>query len=151
MEKRSWRETLIGTCSDCHGLHKIPLLKGDEPKTVASRKEFHTEVCQKCHGDKEMMERNKVFLIATQTYYESYHGKVEHLGYPRLVAGCADCHGFHSILPPDDSKSLTSQSRLVETLENAIPMRILTSSCGFPMPRIMIRRESQCSTGSSSL
>jgi len=22
------------TCSDCHGLHKIPLLKGDEPKTM---------------------------------------------------------------------------------------------------------------------
>ncbi|MBP1696695.1 MAG: nuclease [Deltaproteobacteria bacterium] len=24
------------TCSDCHGLHKIPLLKGDEPKAVES-------------------------------------------------------------------------------------------------------------------
>ena len=61
------------------------------------------------------MERNKVFLIATQTYYESYHGKVEHLGYPRLVAGCADCHGFHNILPPDNPKSLISEKRLVET------------------------------------
>jgi cytochrome b subunit of formate dehydrogenase len=102
-------------CSDCHGLHKIPILKGDEPKMVEFRKEFHTEVCQKCHADKEMMERNKVFLIATQTYYESYHGKVEELGYPALVAGCADCHGFHSILPPSDPKSLTSEGRLVET------------------------------------
>ena len=62
-----------------------------------------------------MMERNKVFLIATQTYYESYHGKVEHLGYPKLVAGCADCHGFHNILPPDNPKSLISDKRLVET------------------------------------
>jgi cytochrome b subunit of formate dehydrogenase len=109
------------TCSDCHGLHKIPLLKGDEPKTVEFRKEFHTEVCQKCHGDKEMMERNKVFLIATQTYYESYHGKVESLGYPRLVAGCADCHGFHNILPPDNPKSLISEGRLVETCGKCHP------------------------------
>jgi cytochrome b subunit of formate dehydrogenase len=68
-----------------------------------------------------MMERNKVFLIATQTYYESYHGKVEHLGYPKLVAGCADCHGFHSILPPDDPKSLISDARLVETCGKCHP------------------------------
>ena len=102
-------------CNDCHGLHKIPLLKGDDPKTVAFRKEFHTEICQKCHADKEMMERNNVFLIATQTYYQSYHGKVEKLGYPGLVAGCADCHGFHSILPPENSKSLISKDRLTET------------------------------------
>jgi cytochrome b subunit of formate dehydrogenase len=103
------------TCSDCHGLHKVPMLKGDEPKVVAFRKEFHTEICQKCHGDREMMERNKVYLIATQTYYESYHGKVEQLGYPALVAGCADCHGFHSILPSQNPKSLISDERLVET------------------------------------
>ena len=109
------------TCSDCHGLHKVPILKGEEPKMVAFRKEFHTEICQKCHADKEMMERNKVFLIATQTYYESYHGKVEHLGYPKLVAGCADCHGFHSILPPDNPKSLISQQRLVETCGKCHP------------------------------
>ena len=96
------------TCSDCHGLHKVPTLKGDEPKIVEFRKEFHTEVCQKCHADKEMMERNKVFLIATQTYYGSYHGKVEKLGYPGLVAGCADCHGFHSILPPENPKSFSA-------------------------------------------
>jgi cytochrome b subunit of formate dehydrogenase len=68
-----------------------------------------------------MMERNKVFLIATQTYYESYHGKVESLGYPSLVAGCADCHGFHSILPKDNPKSLISDARLVETCRKCHP------------------------------
>jgi len=108
-------------CSDCHGLHKIPILKGDEPKNVEFRKEFHTDVCQRCHADKKMMERNKVFLIATQTYYESYHGKVEELGYPTLVAGCADCHGFHSILPSSDPKSLISEARLVETCGKCHP------------------------------
>jgi len=109
------------TCSDCHGLHKIPILKGEEPMVVEFRREFHTEVCQRCHADKEMMKRNNVFLIATETYYESYHGKVEHLGYPKLVAGCADCHGFHSILPMDNPKSLISQERLVETCGKCHP------------------------------
>lgn len=108
-------------CSDCHGLHKIPLLKGDEPKVAQFRKEFHTEVCLKCHDNQEMMERNKVFPIATQTYFESYHGKVEKLGYPTLVAGCADCHGFHSILPSNDPKSLISEERLVETCGKCHP------------------------------
>ncbi len=108
-------------CSDCHGLHKIPLLKGDEPEVAQFRKEFHTDVCLKCHDNKEMMERNKVFPIAAQTYFESYHGKVERLGYPTLVAGCADCHGFHSILPRDDPKSMVSDDRLVETCGKCHP------------------------------
>ena len=108
-------------CSDCHGLHKVPLLKGDDPKALAFRKEFHTEICQKCHGDREMMERNKVFLIATQTYYRSYHGKVEKLGYPSLVAGCADCHGFHSILPPENPKSINLEGAPPRNLRKVSP------------------------------
>jgi cytochrome b subunit of formate dehydrogenase len=64
-----------------------------------------------------MMKRNNVPLIANETYQESYHGKVEYLGYPTLVAGCADCHGFHTILHPDNPASTISKSRLVETCE----------------------------------
>ncbi len=109
------------TCTDCHGLHRIPVLKGDDPKAVHFRRQFHTETCQKCHGDKEMMERNKILYIATETYYDSYHGKVTYLGYPGLAAGCADCHGFHSILPMNDPKSLISQERLVETCGKCHP------------------------------
>jgi cytochrome b subunit of formate dehydrogenase len=106
-------------CTDCHGLrkslHKIPTLTGE------GRKEFHTEACTRCHADKKMMKRNKVFLIATQTYFESYHGKIQELGYPKLVAGCSDCHGFHSILPPDDPKSSISEKHLVETCRKCHP------------------------------
>jgi len=102
-------------CSDCHELHKTPILSGEEPERIEFRRLFHTQVCQKCHADKEMMARNNVLLIANETYEESYHGKVEYLGYPTLVAGCADCHGFHSILPPDNPRSTISKSRLAET------------------------------------
>jgi len=102
-------------CSDCHGLHKIPILSGEEPERIEFRRTFHTEVCQKCHANEEMMSRNKVMLIANETYEESYHGKVETLGYPAFVAGCADCHGYHSVLKPDNPSSTISRGRLVET------------------------------------
>jgi hypothetical protein len=102
-------------CSDCHGLHKIPILSGEEPENIEFRRTFHTTVCQKCHADEEMMRRNKVMLIANETYEESYHGKVEYLGYPTFVAGCADCHGYHSVLKADNPSSTISGDRLVET------------------------------------
>jgi hypothetical protein len=106
-------------CTDCHGLHKslhkIPPLIGEEVK------EFHTEACQICHSDKAMMKRNKIFPIATQTYYESYHGRIEKLGYPMLVAGCSDCHGFHSILSSDNPKSSIYEGNLVKTCGKCHP------------------------------
>jgi predicted CXXCH cytochrome family protein len=106
-------------CTDCHGhnknLHKIPILKKGEVKT------FHTEACAKCHADETMMKRNKVFPIATQTYYESYHGKIEKLGYPTLVAGCADCHRAHDILPAGNQKSSISAENLAKTCGKCHP------------------------------
>ena len=51
-------------CSDGHALHWVPILEGEEPEGVQFRKELHTEVCQRSHADKEMMERNRAFLIA---------------------------------------------------------------------------------------
>jgi cytochrome b subunit of formate dehydrogenase len=106
-------------CTDCHGynksLHKIPILKGEEIKG------FHTEACATCHSDKAMMERNKVFPVATQTYYESYHGKIEKLGYATFVAGCSDCHRAHDILPADNPKSSISEGNLVKTCGKCHP------------------------------
>jgi cytochrome b subunit of formate dehydrogenase len=107
-------------CTDCHGqdksLHEIPVLKAE------GIKEFHTETCAKCHSDKAMMKRNKVFPIATQTYYESYHGKIEKLGYPTLVAGCSDCHRAHEVLPADNPKSSISAQNLVKTCGRCHPL-----------------------------
>jgi cytochrome b subunit of formate dehydrogenase len=106
-------------CTDCHGqnkgLHDIPLLKEKE------KKEFHTDACAQCHADNTMMKRNKVFPIATQTYYEGYHGKIERLGYPMLVAGCSDCHGSHNVLPPDNPNSSISEKHLIKTCGKCHP------------------------------
>jgi cytochrome b subunit of formate dehydrogenase len=99
-------------CSDCHGLHEIKPL-GD-PNSLF-HKRFHSLVCMKCHSDKKMMKRNGVFTVAVQTYENSYHGKNFRLGFPEKVAGCADCHSAHSVLPPDDPNSTINPKNLVKT------------------------------------
>ena len=99
-------------CNDCHNLHDIQPL-GD-PKSHSNR-EFHTKVCMKCHSDEKMMQRNGVFNVAVKTYMESYHGKNYRLGFPEKVAGCADCHTAHEVLPAKDPKSSVNQQNLVKT------------------------------------
>ncbi len=97
-------------CIDCHGLHAIASLEDMDAK---GRANFKTEPCMSCHADEEMMERNHVFPVAVDTYLESYHGKNFHLGYPEKVAGCADCHTAHQVLPNGDPNSSLSPDNLV--------------------------------------
>ncbi|NVN91441.1 MAG: cytochrome c3 family protein [Desulfuromonadales bacterium] len=99
-------------CSDCHGLHNIRSL-GEVANR--DRKEFHTRACLKCHGDGKMMARNGVTNLAVNSYLESYHGKNFRLGSPERVAGCADCHGSHAVLHPEDPKSSINKANLVKT------------------------------------
>jgi cytochrome b subunit of formate dehydrogenase len=99
-------------CNDCHNLHEIKAL-GD-PKSYKNR-EFHTAVCMKCHAKEKMMKRNNVMTVAVKSYLESYHGKNYRLGFPEKVAGCADCHTAHDILPASDPKSTVNPDNLVKT------------------------------------
>lgn len=97
-------------CNDCHNLHAIKPLGKD----VESRN-FHTKVCLKCHADEKLMERNHVTTVAVESYLASYHGKNYRLGFPERVAGCADCHTAHSVLPASDPNSSVNQKNLVNT------------------------------------
>jgi cytochrome b subunit of formate dehydrogenase len=99
-------------CSDCHNLHEIKALGA--PKSHQNR-EFHSKVCMKCHADEKMMKRNNVMTVAVKSYLESYHGKNYRLGFPEKVAGCADCHSAHEILPAKDPKSTINPDNLVKT------------------------------------
>jgi cytochrome b subunit of formate dehydrogenase len=99
-------------CNDCHGLHEIKAL-GD-PASHNNR-EFHTKVCLRCHADEKLVERNKISKVAVESYLASYHGKNYRLGYPEKVAGCADCHTAHSILPSKDPNSSVNPNNLVKT------------------------------------
>jgi len=100
------------TCTDCHGSHAI-----NEIDNISQGRAFHTQACMKCHGDEELMTKNEVTTIASETYFESYHGKNVRLGYPEKVAGCADCHGAHNILPAEDSQSMVNQANLTKTCQ----------------------------------
>ncbi|NOY12963.1 MAG: cytochrome C [Deltaproteobacteria bacterium] len=99
-------------CLDCHNLHAIKEI-GDSNDHAT--RVFHTKVCLKCHADKKLMEKNGVTHVAVETYLESYHGKNYRLGFPDKVAGCADCHTSHSILPRNDPRSSVNPDNLVTT------------------------------------
>jgi len=105
-------------CNDCHGLHKIEPLSEADPHVS---REFHTKVCLNCHADKEMMARNKVFNVAVDTYMSSYHGKNFELGFPDKVAGCADCHTAHNVLPQSDPQSSVNEANLTGTCAQCHP------------------------------
>ena len=57
--------------------------------------------CSKCH------ERE------SEAYNKSIHAHMDKKNVPN--ASCADCHGFHEILPVSDPKSKVSASRIIET------------------------------------
>ena len=100
------------SCIDCHNLHEIKEIGDPNDHDVRA---FHTDVCLKCHDNEEMMERNGVTNIAVETYLDSYHGKNYRLGFPEKVAGCADCHNSHSILPHNNPESSLNPENLVAT------------------------------------
>jgi hypothetical protein len=105
-------------CNDCHNLHDIKPLG---PKGSFSEREFHTKVCMKCHADEAMMKRNNVPTVAVKSYLDSYHGKNYRLGFPEKVAGCADCHSAHSVLPKSDPNSNLNPAKLVKMCAECHP------------------------------
>ncbi len=100
------------SCNDCHGLHEIKPLGAQDS---AQHRRFHSQVCMRCHSDETMMKRNGVFTLAVRTFEDSYHGKNFRLGYPERVAGCADCHTAHKVLPPGAPDSSISSANLLQT------------------------------------
>jgi cytochrome b subunit of formate dehydrogenase len=81
---------------------------------VLEAREFYNKTCKACHSDKAMMERNHISPNAVKYYEETYHGKVQDLGYPTAVAGCADCHTTHNILPRSNPASAINPKNLAK-------------------------------------
>ncbi|HUU02143.1 MAG TPA: hypothetical protein VM425_11925 [Myxococcota bacterium] len=89
-------------CTDCHSSHTI---------SRTDKQDFKLEIitqCGRCHQD------------VTQSYFETYHGKVSKLGYT-AAAKCYDCHGSHDILPPWDPNSHLSRRNIVQTCAKCHP------------------------------
>src|SRR3974390_2424623 len=93
-------------CTDCHTAHGIVNPEGNSFKAISD------ERCGKCHQD------------SLVHYWETYHGKAMALGKPNvapMVAACYDCHGYHDVQPPTDSRSHLSQTNLLATCQQCHP------------------------------
>jgi cytochrome b subunit of formate dehydrogenase len=101
-EKISESEEKLPTCSDCHESHTIQRADIDQ-----SRFEI-MEHCGQCHEE------------VTETYFETLHGKGSKLG-SVAAAKCYDCHGSHTILPPEDPESFLSRQNIVSTCGQCHP------------------------------
>jgi len=92
----------LPVCSSCHSAHSIA-------RTSEERFKFDIlESCGKCHEH------------VTETYFDTYHGKVSKLG-SDVAAKCYDCHGSHDIQPPSNPASHLSRGNIVETCAQCHP------------------------------
>jgi cytochrome b subunit of formate dehydrogenase len=92
----------LPVCSDCHSAHSI------ERTDFADFRLHIMDQCGRCH--------EKI----TESYFETYHGKVSKLGYLK-TAKCYDCHGSHDILPVTDIRSRLSRENIVKTCAKCHP------------------------------
>lgn len=102
-------------CADCHTAHSIV-----DPTTPA----FHIaspDLCIRCHGDAELMERFGITTTIATTYMDDFHGVTATLADPakvkerQLVVTCVDCHGVHDIAAPDDLPAGVMKAKVEET------------------------------------
>ena len=86
----------LPTCASCHHSHMVERVDSDDFRDEILRQ------CGDCHEE------------VTESYFETFHGKVSKLGYAE-AAKCNDCHGSHEILPTDDQNSTLSRQNIVAT------------------------------------
>jgi hypothetical protein len=89
-------------CVDCHSAHEI--VRADQP-------EWFLGVVQECGDCHERL---------YETYFETYHGKVTHLG-STLAATCSDCHTPHDMRPANDPQSSVHATNVVATCARCHP------------------------------
>ena len=103
--------TAAPVCSDCHTSHSIMRAKNPESSVFVNKV---PETCGRCHADVRLMSRFDIPSDRITTFESSFHGLALKSG-SQTVAGCASCHGFHSILPSSDPRSRTNPKNLAHT------------------------------------
>jgi hypothetical protein len=99
MLKEGVRAPACQTCHTAHGITRSDSLAWQ--LSVIGQ-------CGTCHTDR------------LATFKDTFHGQVTALG-GRMVAGCADCHGAHEILPASDPRSPIAPANLVQTCGTCHP------------------------------
>ncbi|MCF7800869.1 MAG: cytochrome c3 family protein [Candidatus Marinimicrobia bacterium] len=123
---------IADTCGKCHMGVEATFLKSIHSPLVSQTDE-RLPVCSTCHSahtisrtDQEgfklqmMTQCGQCHKAVTESYFDTYHGKVSQLGYTK-TAKCYDCHGAHDILPPEDANSRLSRQNVVETCKSCHP------------------------------
>lgn len=125
-ESRVAMTNIAKTCGSCHegvarqfdeGVHATMIKSGNG----------HAPACQTCHTAHSIQRTEKAawqLSVINQcgtchadrvaTFRDTFHGQVTTLG-SRSVAGCADCHGAHQVLPASDPRSPIAPANLVKT------------------------------------
>ena len=107
-------------CSDCHGVHDI------RPKSDPQSMVFSANIpktCGQCH------EQEKV------AYESSIHGAALADGV-RESPTCTDCHGEHSIRPPNEVGSRVSEASISHTCSGCHDAEHINSKFSMPSDRI---------------
>ena len=99
-------------CESCHGsIHSIQA--STESRALVARKN-QAGACASCHADPGFLSRHKIPLVhPVEQYLQSAHGRAVMQG--KEAAVCADCHGSHRILPPQDAASQVSHWNVAST------------------------------------
>jgi predicted CXXCH cytochrome family protein len=127
-DSRVGRESVPGTCGECHVLVEDVFNASVHGKIVNGH-DMSGPVCTTCHrshvsdlpsgpefrlkGDRMCGECHKEQLAG---YRDTFHGKAIALG-RQDVAACYDCHGHHDIAETHDPASHISAERRVETCQ----------------------------------
>jgi hypothetical protein len=129
---------IVDRCVICHEDRKFVVSwykhTSRRIKEVKRSSEQIVGLCASCHGDQRLVQRHlkaaaeqgrelgRKYAIATESYRESFHGKITHYGSSK-AANCLDCHAdadnyfvsVHNIRPSRDPEAPTSDERRVET------------------------------------
>ncbi len=104
------------TCTTCHGEKDIKRVK--EQFTA----EGIIKLCSSCHGDKDKMLKFQINPYVVEGYKETYHGKLFETGTMEVkFAVCTNCHGVHTIQPPNDPESSVNRDHIVQTCKQCHP------------------------------
>lgn len=88
--------TKVPACQTCHTAHGIQRSASHAWQLSVIGQ------CGTCHTDR------------LATFKDTFHGQITTLG-SRVVAGCADCHGAHEILPASDPRSPIAPANRAQT------------------------------------
>jgi thiosulfate reductase cytochrome b subunit len=120
------RNNIAATCAQCHrGIYEQFTASVHSPTVTKSDKPL--PVCADCHSAHSiertdqsdfrlniMTQCGRCHQQITETYFETFHGKVSQLGGLK-TAKCFDCHGSHDILNVNDPRSRLSRANIVNT------------------------------------